>query len=245
MREVEPNPGAGFATDAAMKQYCPSTSTPLTLRNFLLLALALALGTFAYTRSQLAEGCEVYIPVDQPLIAHAGGGLSDRFYANNREAIDLAVSHGFELIELDFLVRDGQLLIGHDDRRISDVTLADLRDWLASNPQVSIVTDVKSGNSHLPSLAAALGKERLIPQIYHPSEFAEVRSLGFERVIFTAYRMGRDDWQDEVNALDLLAVTVPEERKHLAEDVRHPVYLHTVNQPLPGYGLYTDCLIPA
>jgi len=25
----------------------------------------------------------------------------------------------------------------------------------------------------------------------------------------------------------------------------HPVYLNTVNEPLPGYGLYTDCLIPA
>jgi len=31
----------------------------------------------------------------------------------------------------------------------------------------------------------------------------------------------------------------------LARFIDHPVFLNTVNEPIPGYGLYTDCLIPA
>lgn len=207
-----------------------------------LLACAAMAMVFIRTRS---EGCDTYVEADQSLVAHAGGGLPDRFYANDFEAMDLAVSNGFELIELDFLMVDGQLSIGHDKSRISAVSVDELRNWLARHPGVSIITDLKSGNRHLALLREKLGTQQIIPQIYHPSEFELARSLGFERIIFTAYRMDRDDWQDEVNGLDLFAVTIPEARRDLARGLTHTVYLHTVNEPVPGYGLYTQCLIPA
>lgn len=159
--------------------------------------------------------------------------------------MNLAVEHGFELIELDFLVSDGALVVGHDEGRISEVTLASLKDWLDAHPGVSIVTDIKSGNQYLPTLREQLGTDQVIPQIYSPSQYTAVRSLGFERIIFTSYRMGRDDWQSEANALDLFAVTIPADRLNLANGVNHPVYLHTVNEPVEGFGLYTQCLVPA
>lgn len=58
--------------------------------------------------------------------------------------------------------------------------------------------------------------------------------------------MGDEGWQDATNALPLRAVTMPVERRYLASRItKHPVFLHTVNKPMKGFNLYTDCLIPA
>ena len=206
---------------------------------------ALLAGAVLFARMNRAEeGCDAYVPADQTLIAHAGGGLPDEFYANSVEALDLAYGHGHRLFEIDFLVKDGRLSVGHDEDRPGD-PLADVAAWFAAHPDAVLVTDLKDGNRRLPLVAEAFGTARVIPQIYDPSEYAAVRAMGFDRIIFTAYRMPSDDWRGAVNALDLWAVTIPKERAELAEGLRHPVFLHTVNEPMPGFGLYTDCLIPA
>lgn len=194
------------------------------------------------------DGCRAYTPVASPLIAHAGGGLPDRTYANSLDAINLAVKHGHTLLELDFLVKGGRLLIGHDAHRISDLTVAELMAWLDRNPSVSIVTDFKTSNlSGLRLLKQSAGDRlrRFIPQIYEPRQFQPTVALGYPAPILTVYRLGDEGWQDEANALPLRAVTMPVERAYLAREIRHPVFLHTVNRPIKGFGLYTDCLIPA
>lgn len=191
-----------------------------------------------------AEGCPTYIPSDQPLIAHAGGGLPGGVYTNSIAALDLAYRHGHRLFELDFLYRDG-LVVGWSDRRRGD-PIDQVAKWFAEHRDAVLVTDLKDGNRHLHLVAQTFGTDRVMPQIYHPEEYAAARALGFEEIIFTAYRFPEEDrsWIDDVNALDLWAVTIPERRRNLAARIVHPVFLHTVNQPMPGYGLYTDCLIP-
>jgi hypothetical protein len=207
----------------------------------LLASIGIALGT------RRADGCATYTRVDVPLIAHAGGGLPARTYANDVEALDLAARHGFTMIEIDFIERRGKLTIGHDDMPESAMTPADLMRWLNRHPAVSIVTDVKSDNRRGLTMIKALAGARIsrfIPQIYSPSEFGFVRALGFPAPILTVYRLGDSGWQSAANSLPLRAVTIPYERRDLASGIRHPIFLHTVNQPMEGFGLYTDCLIP-
>lgn len=192
-----------------------------------------------------AEGCPAYIPHDGPLIAHAGGGLPDRLYANNLEALNLAVKHGHTLIELDFIEKDGALLIGHDESRMSDLTVPQLMSWLERNPSVSIVTDIKTDN--LSGLSKLSNRERFIPQIYSPDEYAAVSKMGFQEPILTVYRL-RDGWQEAAKSLPLRAVTVPYERRSEASGIHRPLFVHFVDVPerkVAGFGLYTRCFVPA
>jgi glycerophosphoryl diester phosphodiesterase len=193
-------------------------------------------------------GCQSYTPVENRLVAHAGGGLPDRTYANDLEAMNLAVRNGFDLIELDFMERGDRLTVGHDGMDESRLTVAQLMTWLDERPNVTIITDVKTDNlSGLAMLKRAAGPriDRFVPQIYHPGEYDAVRELGYAAPILTIYRLPSDaQWIDAANGLDLWAVTMPVERRELAAAIRHPVFLHTVNEPMDGFGLYTDCLIP-
>lgn len=192
--------------------------------------------------------CEDYIPVsDVRLIAHAGGGLPSGTYTNSLEAINMAAEHGFDLIELDFILDNGQLALGHDLDRKSDLNLAELMTWLDQHPNISIITDVKDGNEHLAQLARIAGgrRQRFIVQIYDPAEWQSVKALGFDRMIFTAYRTTGLDWIEQVNALELEAVTMPAAWGERVTGIEHPVFRHTVNRPYQADGLYTDCLIPA
>jgi glycerophosphoryl diester phosphodiesterase len=217
------------------------------LRIAVLGAAVLAMGAYAYSRSNPV--CKAYTPVPGTLVAHAGGGLPSGTYTNSREAIDLAARHGFTLIEIDFLERDGALLIGHDEGRMSALTLPELLAWLDTHPGISIVTDIKSDNLRGLSLlkqAAGARIDRFLPQIYHPAEYAPVTALGYRPPILTIYRLSPDvAWREAANRLPLFAVTMPADRRNEAEGVRHKVFLHTVNEPIEGFGLYTDCLIPA
>ncbi|MBW0145463.1 hypothetical protein [Sphingomicrobium clamense] len=204
------------------------------------LGLGSALTYVLYGNFVHSPGCDEYTASDAPLVAHAGGGTPRATYANNIEALDLAAHHGFDLIELDFIEIDGELRLGHDEQNVSDLTLSQLLEWLAQHPDIRIVTDMKSGNQGLQNLP----RDQFIPQIYELDEYDQVKRLGFRDIILTAYKMDSYDWQDRANELDLFAVTVPKEAAWLAKGIDHPVYLHTVNIPIDGYGLYTDCLVP-
>ena len=201
-----------------------------------------------YLRDERLEfSCNEYVPADVPLIAHAGGGLPDRIYANNLDAMNLAVEHGFKYIEIDFLEVFGWIAIGHSWRAKSGMSLEDLLEFLEQHDDVMIVTDFKTKNARgLAALKAQSGEllDRFIPQIYSIDEFQPVAEMEYPAPILTAYRIGDDGWQEAANTLPLRAITMPYNRRYLAEGVEHFVYLHTVNQPISGYGLYTDCLIP-
>lgn len=219
-------------------------------RRLVLIGLAgLALiGAGQVWRYQHRDGCRAYAPASGTLVAHAGGGLPEQTYANNREALDLAASHGFTMVELDFLVENGRLVIGHDADHRSSLDPAGLMRWLDTHPQISVVTDFKSDNLAGLALLRQMADERIgrfVPQIYAPGEFAPVVAMGYPAPILTAYRLPDRGWQQAANALPLRAVTIAYKRRALAEGLHHPVFLHTVNRPIAGYGLYTDCLIPA
>lgn len=138
-------------------------------------------------------------------------------------------------------------------------TLSSLIKWLEHNPRKRIVTDVKDDNLYVLTEIARKHPEhiqRFIPQIYYPNEYNEVRSLGFNDVIFTIYRYGKSDSKVLRNAgsMDLYALTIPAGRaKTLAPRAAClgiPTYAHTVNDDkefheLKGYGvveIYTDWL---
>lgn len=196
-------------------------------------------------RARSKEGCASYRRAAGPLVAHAGGGLPARFYANNLAALNLAAAFGHKLIELDFMEVDGRLLLGHDKDRMSDLDLQGLIDWLDDHPGVTIVTDIKTDNLSGLELIKRTGSQgRFIPQIYRPEQYAPVRKLGFSRVIFADRTGESENWFPWVNTAELWAVAIPKSKAHLAEQIRHPVYIYTVNKPTKGVGLYTDCLVP-
>ena len=214
-----------------------------------LAAAVIAVSAPTLLRGSSQPHCAAYTQASQPLVAHAGGGLPDRTYANDREAIDLAARHGFRLLEMDFMERDGHLTIGHDGMPESSLTISELLNWLAVHPGIRVITDVKTDNvqglSQLAKMAGPM-RNRFIPQIYSTDQYPAVAALGYPAQILTVYILPQGfHWQSAANALPLFAVTVPVDRRNEAVGVRHPIFLHTVNEPMPGYGLYTDCLVPA
>ncbi len=214
----------------------------------LLVGAIAAIGFLALTQPPEIDRCDRYQPADQPLIAHAGGGLPTAVYTNSLEALELAAKHRFQLIELDFQKTTKGIAIGHDPNRLSSMTLDQLLDFLRRNPGISIVTDFKTDNLlGLRELAQQAGpmRGRFIPQIYKLDEYEPVRAMGFPQPILTAYRIVNPAWISRANAMPIRAVTMPFYLRHLSGLVDHPVYLNTVNEPMPGYGLYTDCLIPS
>lgn len=148
------------------------------------------------------------------------------------------------------------------NKKYTHCTLSSLMDWLERNPQKRIVTDVKDDNLYvLKEIAKRYPPERMqrfIPQIYFPSEYDEVRALGYKDIIFTLYRYGKSDSKFLRNArsMDLYALTIPSGRaKTLAPRAAClgiPTYAHTVNDSkefdrLKSYGIveiYTDWMFP-
>lgn len=194
------------------------------------------------------ERCDRFQPVDQPLIAHAGGGMPSAIYTNSMPAMELAAAHGFRMIELDLWRTHKGVAIGHNPKHFSSMTFDHLLDFLRRHPDISIVTDFKTDNMlGLQRIAQLTGpmRTRFIPQIYSLDELERARAMGFPPPILTAYRLLSLGWISRVNAAQVRAVTMPYRHRYLARFIHHPVFLNTLNEPVPGYGLYTDCLIPA
>jgi len=223
-------------------------------------------------------------------IAHAGGIGNHRTYTNSLEALDNSVARGHTAIEIDLSwTSDNHLVLVHDwDREferlfdrspdrltlaeflltpsahgLSHLSLEDLEGWLLDNPDVLIVTDIKEHNFeglHVIAEVYPEHRHRIVPQIYRPESYLEVRELGYDHVVFSLYRNDLPDRQvvDFVLNNPLFGVTMPVRRamegtlpaKLAANGVR--VFVHTVNdyptmemlQTLGVYGVYTDWLSP-
>lgn len=218
------------------------------VRNLLVIAAIGLITYYLLDQPPKIDRCERYLRVDQPLIAHAGGGLPNAVYTNRLEAMETAAKHGFRMIEIDFWRTDKGIALGHDPDQLSPTSFDQLLEFLRRHPDVAIVTDFKTDNLlGLRRIAELTGpmKTRFIPQIYSLDEYRPAMDLGFPKPIFTGYRSWNFGWLLRVNEVAVRAVTMPYNQRHLARWIDHPVYLHTVNEPTPGYGLYTDCLIPA
>lgn len=149
--------------------------------------------------------------------------------------------------------------------RFDNCTLERLVPWLEENPGAVMVTDVKAGN--LGALKVMAGKvpdfsRRVIPQIYLPENYAVVKALGYEQVIWTLYRFNAPDrdvlrWA-KVFKNDPFAITMPVARAEttLPKELGRmgiPTYVHTINNKeqaealMNSYGIteiYTDRLYP-
>ena len=119
-------------------------------------------------------------------------------------------------------------------------TLQTLSEWMKKNPSATIITDVKDDNlralriirHRLPN-----ADRRVIPQIYDPNNFSQVKQIGFEQVIWTLYRLNITNeevlsWTSELPSLS--AITMPERmaRTQLPKLLRErgiPTYVHTIN----------------
>lgn len=214
-----------------------------------ILSAALAIGVTWMLVSRQDPGCPAYVALpEKVLIAHAGGGLPDATYTNSIAAMDLAVQHGFRLVEIDMRTVGDDIILSHGRPHGGELDAHALFAWMKHNPQVLIVTDFKTDNVEgLTRLARMAGPitGRFVPQIYNPSEYGPVRRLGMRPPILTLYKVS-ERWRDFANSAELTAVTMPEDKRDWAKGLRKPVFLHTVNEPKPYrvVGFYTDCLVP-
>lgn len=224
------------------------------------------------------------------LIAHSGGIGNHRTYTNSLEALNNSVARGHTAIEVDLSWTLDQHLVllhdwGHEFEKLFDrspgrstlagflslpspcglthLSLEDLADWLPDNPGVLVITDIKERNiDGLRLIAEAYPEHRraIVPQIYHPESYLEVREMGYVHVIFSLYRTNLTDQEviDFATKNSLFGVTMPARRamegalpaELAAGGVR--VFAHTVNDHLTVnalqskgvYGVYTDWLSP-
>lgn len=145
---------------------------------------------------------------------------------------------------------------------VTSCTMETLAQWLETNPGKRLVTDIKEDNPRgLERLAGRLepASERVVPQIYHPDEYATVRGLGYRDIIWTLYKhpLPVEIVLETVRNMDLFAVTMPRTmaEQGLARKLKAlgvPTYVHTVNtrreyeyyRELGVTEIYTDWLAP-
>ncbi len=211
---------------------------------------------------------------------------------NSIEAMNTSYEKGEYWLELDFCqTSDLRFVCLHDFYAYysSDITGVDLPDyetfekirkttygyesptldslilWLDSHPKATIVTDVKENSLEFARTVAESYPDyvrRFAVQIYGRDEYAEVVSLGFDKVIYTLYRQPLERYDVELisefvaQSEKLVALTYAadvENTDAIAKivEIGIPVYIHTVNsadeqkfwRELGVYGFYTDCAL--
>ena len=101
---------------------------------------------------------------------------------------------------------------------LTTMSLDDLADFMRSHEDFYVVTDIKGQNLNNVEGCAIIAAEcpdlldRFIIQIYHISEYGQVRNLGFMNIIFTLYATGETERTTDVllqnlNDCDLLGFT--------------------------------------
>jgi len=229
------------------------------LRPWLLAALVLLAGfvTARDIATQHAPGCRFYRPASgRLLIAHAAGGLSDRKYPNSIAALDRSYAHGLRYFEMDFhQLPFGVLRSGHDFTDVLDprgAWISQVIAWMRSHPGTYLLPDMKTDNvAGLKQIAADAPdlKDRIIPFVYHQSQYEAVRALGFHLPIYALFHDNRDaDWLAFANSHAFWAVAVAEEHIGQIPAVRHPVIVFTYDVMVKAPGaraVITNCMVPA
>jgi hypothetical protein len=177
-------------------------------------------------------------PLEEKLVAHAGGAVNGIAYTNSREALDAHYAAGYRVFELDFeWTSDGHLVLVHDWAKTSwfagvrahvfnyaefrsatrrdglhAMTFEDLRAWLVAHGDALVVTDTKGSNSRLLAWLQANGGEilpQLIVQIYRMAELSAARRLQPRAVWLTVYRYGYPEWGlERISAVDAFVIPV-------------------------------------
>lgn len=229
------------------------------LRPWLLAALVLLIGsvTMRDIATQHAPGCDFYRPASgRLLIAHAAGGLPDRKYPNNIAALDLSYVHGLRYFEMDFhQLPFGAIRSGHDVTDLLDprgAWISQVIAWMRRHPGTYLLPDMKTDNiAGLRQIAedAPDLKNRIIPFVYHESQYDAVRALGFHLPVYALFRDNRDaDWLAFANSHAFWAVAVAKEHIDQIPAVRHPVIVFTYDVMVKAPGaraVITNCMVPA
>lgn len=168
-----------------------------------------------------------------------------------------SISKPISLLEFEKLVSN--------NGSFKNCTLSGLSEWMKLNESAIIITDVKEGDNikALEIIHNTLPNpnKRVIPQIYDPSEFENVKKMGFSSIIWTLYRYEHSDNSIIINLNKFegkMAITMPKERSRsgLPKKLRHlgiPTYSHTINSESERLELiknfsvteiYTDYLFP-
>ena len=201
-----------------------------------------------------------------PIIAHAGGGFKNLTYTNSIDALDYN-KNNYDLFELDFFLTDDEKLVcSHDHgeflksfkkfevyvqnkKEYKPCTYKSLKIWLEKNPEKKIVTDFKSDNlSGLKFIAKNFEnfEKRFIPQIYNPSEYQKVNSIGYKDIIWTLYRYNKNNNKviKFAKKMSLYAITMPRERAQtelpvLLKKNNIKSFVHTINS-MEEYFIYKN-----
>ena len=219
-------------------------------------------------------------------IAHGGGEILDLTVSNTYEAIMNSLEKEYLLIEIDFLkTRDHKYVLGHDYSYISKyfdmpygsftlerfknatskyaITQMDLDDLIylmETNPNFKVITDTKDDNIELLTYISNVYPDyinRFIPQIFDMDNYDQVKSLGYNHIIYSLYKIYKTDWQvvEFAKSHKLFGVTFAESRAntYIASELNKlgiRSYVHTINEfqrvkilrDLGIFGFYTDNL---
>ncbi len=221
-------------------------------------------------------------------IVHAAGVYDGFRSTNSLEALENAYKQGNKYIELDFnFTSDLRPVCIHDWNHLaysgfdgikptedefmqngvyslfSSINLEVLANFLIRHDDAYIITDVKDLNVYFAGVINReypLLKDRFIVQVYSENEYAHIKKLGYENIIFSLYKL---DWNTKTDVEYLTAFaesnvlygyTFPAElceidgyvEGMLNADV--PLFIHTVNDKTEQKkyfdmgitGIYTD-----
>jgi hypothetical protein len=202
-------------------------------------------------------GCARFLPVagGPMLIAHAAGGLPDRTYANSIAALDLSYGHGLRTFEMDFHeLPFGMVRAGHDNFDLMDprgANFSGVATWLRAHRDATLITDFKTDNVSGLARVAAMApdlRRQITPFIYGVREYAPVRALGFDHLIFGAFATTDREWLGFVNSHALAGVAVSEAQEPLIPRIGPHIVLHTIDTPTTLKGVdavVTNCMVPS
>lgn len=205
--------------------------------------------------------------------------------SNSLEGLEQCADAGMTAVELDFsFTKDGYLACIHDwSPRFSEnitpnepltldefldteiygaftpLSLDDVVQFLGENEDITIVTDIKENFAEAVRVLSETDlTDRFIVQIYREEEYDIVREYGFERVIYTLYRL---DWSEKTDTAEISDFAETHELAGIAFDkdlcdvdgfvnelkqIGVPLYVYTVNDDIERYfvmgisGIYTD-----
>lgn len=114
-----------------------------------------------------------------------------------------------------------------------------LSTWVQQNPNTYIVTDFKGKNLKGHQVMKEVindAHSRIIPQFTQPEQYAELKKMGYQHLIWTLYSFKGKNQSviDHSKDMDLFAITMPphKAKQGLAKAIKPlgiPTYVHTIN----------------
>ena len=191
------------------------------------------------------------------------------FYTNSVDALQSMYNAGNRFCEIDMReTSDGVLICAHGDEtylangsdlpadsestafisgRLFDefqpMTVEMLVAFMREHPDLYIITDAQGDNLEISRQLARTWpdlQDRFIVQIYHESEYAPIREMGFQNLIYTLYRADDEErnlWKIAhfAETHELVGITIQKEQFHSIKNriaMAHcgvPFMFHTVD----------------